>query len=109
MDVRWADGRRDRGVVDVAVVDLRGPDLEEALTDVLVLTDTIAISLNNELQLQVTISDTFTLTDHYFDLRYPYTPSAKRYVVVSSRARETVVPAREAIKVPSSNRTTRVG
>ena len=25
MDVQWADGRRDRGVVDVAVVEPRGP------------------------------------------------------------------------------------
>lgn len=95
-------------LADSATIDLRGPDLEETLTDVLTLTDAIVISLNNELRLQIALNDTISLADHYFDLRYPYTPSTKRHVVVSSRARMTVVPAREAVKVPPNNRTTRL-
>lgn len=89
-------------------IDLRGPDLDASLTDSLAFTDAISLSLNDELQLQLVIVDTITLTDHYFDLRHPYTPSTKRHIVVPSRARLTTPTARRGVVVPASDRTTRV-
>lgn len=88
-------------LTDDADVDLRGPDVNLALDDSLVLTDAVTISLNNEFQYQIVLTDTITLYDHYFDLRHPYTPSAKRHVVVPSRARVTVVPASDRETVPT--------
>lgn len=95
-------------LADNAVIDLRGPDLDAALSDSLTLTDAITLSLGDELQLQLVVSDTITLLDHYFDLRRPYTPSARRYIVVPSAARVTVPTARTGVVVPPRNRTTRV-
>lgn len=95
-------------ITDSLAIDLRGPDLDAALGDSLSLTDALSLTLGNELRLQIEATDTLTLVDHYFDLRHPYTPSAKRHIVVSSRARVTRVPARDGVRVPANDRTTRV-
>lgn len=95
-------------LTDAIAIELRGPDLDEALADALDLTDAITIVLADELQLQLTFADIVTLTDHYFDLRHPYTPSAKRHIVVPSRTRTTVPVGRNGIVVPSSDRTTTI-
>lgn len=94
-------------ITDAIAIDLRGPDLDASVADSLLLVDSITIVLGNELRYQLVISDTFTLTDHYFDLRYPYPSSARRHIVVPSRARETVVPVGgRRTAVPVSQRTT---
>ncbi|HTG95720.1 MAG TPA: hypothetical protein VL866_24170 [Pyrinomonadaceae bacterium] len=95
-------------ISDSVAIDLRGPDLDEAPSDSLLLTDAISISLGNELRIELQLTDTITLTDHYFDLRYPYTPSAKRHIVVPSRARVTIPAKRTGIVVPPSDRMTRI-
>lgn len=95
-------------ITDSAVIELRGPDLDESVSDSLVLTDSIALSLGDELQLQVVLSDVFVLADHYFDLRLPYIPNLKRNSVVPSRARLTTISSERLVIVPASNRTTKI-
>ena len=95
-------------LTDDVDIDLRGPDLDESLTDVLTITDAFALMLGDELRLQLVLIDTITLSDHYFDLRRPYTPSVRRYIVVPSRARTTRVIGTRVIVVPSRDRTTKI-
>lgn len=95
-------------LTDDVDIDLRGPDLDASLTDTLELSDAIVISLRDELRLQLTFTDAITLLDHYFDLRHPYTPSAKRHVVVPSRARVTTPTRHAKVVVPASDRTTEI-
>lgn len=92
---------------DEVALELRGPDLDESLADSFTLTDAISLTLGNELQYQIVLIDTISLSDHYFDLRHPYTPSAKRHIVVPSRARVTRVTGSRKVTVPASNRTTK--
>lgn len=87
---------------------LLGPGRDEGLSDSLVLSDAVSILVGNELRIELVFSDTIILTDHYFDLRYPYIPSTRRHIVVSSRARMTIVPDRDSTTVPASDRTTAV-
>lgn len=95
-------------LTDDVAIELRGPDLDESLSDSLQLDDAIAITLANELRYELAFTDALTLSDHYFDLRFPYTPSAKRHIVVPSRARVTRPTARAKVVVPSSDRTTKI-
>lgn len=95
-------------LTDDVDTELRGPDFNYDFADSLVLSDAIALTLANELQLQLTLTDIITLTDHYFDLRRPYASSAKRHVVVPSRARVTIPTTSRVVVVPAGDRTTEV-
>lgn len=96
-------------ITDSMAVELRGPDREEAVGDALQLADAIAVVVSNELKLQLLFSDSITLSDHYFDIRHPYTPSIERHVVVLSRSRSVLVAGNERTTViPARDRTTKV-
>lgn len=95
-------------LTDDVDVDLRGPDLDESLSDTFTITDAFALTLGDELRLQLVLTDTITLSDHYFALRRPYTPSIRRHIVVPSRARTAKVTSERVVVVPPSDRTTKV-
>lgn len=80
---------------DEISLSLEGPSLNLAIDDNFTLSDSASLDVGGAGQLQLTITDVIVLNDHYFDLRHPYTPSTKRHIVVSSRARVTRVPASE--------------
>lgn len=77
---------------DAIAIQLFGPSLDIIADDALTFDDAVALILRIEGEIELILSDVIVLADHYFDLRGPYTPSAKRHVVVPSGGRTVVVP-----------------